>query len=109
VIEVVSYARDRAQAASIQNGCRIGAEIDSVVALDCGVNLGASGAPVFALGKGARWLWAVVSSTGTLASGEPVTLAVTTAPDLDALRLGLAESVPGRAPTDFGTPPPARP
>lgn len=109
VIEIVSYARDRAYAASIQDGCRVSAEIGNVVALDCGVNLGASGAPVFAIAKDGRRLWAVVSSTGALASGEPVTLAVTVAPDLGTLEAGLTAELPETAPREWGEPPRPRP
>jgi len=108
-IEVVSYARDRAWAASIQDGCRLGAEIGEVAALDCGVELGASGAPVFALAAGGRQLWAVVSSTGRLASGEPVTLAVLVAPALEALEAGLAPELPERPPQIDGSLPRPRP
>jgi len=106
VIEIVSYARDRAQAASLQDGCRIGAVVTEVAALDCGVNLGASGAPVFALGKAGRELWAVVSSTGALADGSDVTLAVRVAPEIAALEAALAPEVPVRAPPGEGRPRP---
>jgi hypothetical protein len=94
LIEIVSYGRDRAQAPSIQDACRIGALIGEVAALDCGVNLGGSGAPVFAEAKAQRFLWAVVSSTGTLAAGGEVTLAVRVAPELAALEAALAEALP---------------
>ncbi|HMR52126.1 MAG TPA: trypsin-like serine protease [Amaricoccus sp.] len=99
VIEIVSYARDRAQAASIQDGCRIVARIREVAALDCEVNLGASGAPVLVLGKAGRELWAVVSSIGATVSGGEVTLAVLAAPELAALEAALAGAVPDSAGT----------
>jgi hypothetical protein len=98
VIEIVSSARDRAQAASLQDGCRIDAVIGQVAALDCGVNLGASGAPVFTLGKTGRELWAVVSSTGTLVGGGEVTLTVRVASEIAALEAALWPEVPVRAP-----------
>jgi len=98
VIEIVSYARDRAEAASIQDGCRIAARMDRVAALDCGVNLGASGAPVLTLGKTGRRLWGVVSSTGALVSGGEVTLAVQVAPELAALEAALGPEVPASNP-----------
>ena len=94
VSEIVSYARDRAQAASIQDGCRVVARMEMVVALDCGVNLGASGAPVLAVGRTGRELWAVVSSTGAMVSGDEVTLAVLVASELVALELALDREVP---------------
>lgn len=97
VIEIVSYARDRAQAASIQDGCRIVARIREVAALDCEVNLGASGAPVLVLGKAGRELWAVVSSIGATDSGGEVTLAVLAEPELAALEAGLGGAVPDSA------------
>lgn len=102
VIEIVSYVRGRSRVASLQDGCRIDAVVGQVAALDCGVNLGASGAPVFALGKAGRELWAVVSSTGTLVAGGEVTLAVRVAPELAALEAALEPQVPPRAPPDGG-------
>jgi hypothetical protein len=76
--------------------------VGQVAALDCGVNLGASGAPVFALGKTGREVWAVVSSTGTLVAGGVLTLAVRVAPELAALEAALEPQVPPRAPPDGG-------
>jgi V8-like Glu-specific endopeptidase len=106
VIEIVSYARDRAQAASIQDGCRIVARMAEVAALDCGVNLGASGAPVFSLGKTGRRLWGVVSSTGALVEGGEVTLAVRAAPELPALEAALGPEVPAADPGALAVPDP---
>jgi hypothetical protein len=103
VIEIVSYVRGRSRRASLQDGCRIDALIGQVAALDCGVNLGASGAPVFAVGKGGRWLWGVVSSTGTLMTGGEVTLAIRVEPELAGLEAMLEPRIPARdAPAGSG-------
>ena len=99
VIEIVSYVRGRARVASLQDGCRIDAVVWQVAALDCGVNVGASGAPVFGISKTGRELWGVVSSTGTLVEGGEVTLAVRVAPELAALQAALEPQVPSRAPS----------
>ena len=45
-LAIVSYARDRAQAPSIEAPCGLVAVFAGVAALDCAVNYGASGAPV---------------------------------------------------------------
>lgn len=90
---IISYARDRREAASVQESCGVAALIGEVAALDCGVNLGASGSPVFRQDDG-RVVWAVVSSTGTLADGAPVTLAVRVAPEMEGLRARLSETLP---------------
>lgn len=100
VIEIVSYARGRSRRPSLQDGCRINAVIGQVAALDCGVNLGASGAPIFALGKTGRELWGVLSSTGTIVGGGEVTLVVRVAPEVAALEAALAPEVPPRAPPE---------
>ncbi len=98
VIEIVSYARGRARRPSLQDGCRIEAVVGEVAALDCGVNLGASGAPIFALGKTGREIWGVLSSTGTLIAGGEVTLVVRLAEELESLEAALTPEVPARAP-----------
>ena len=100
VIEIVSYARGRSRRPSLQDGCRIDAVVGQVAALDCGVNLGASGAPIFALGKTGRELWGVLSSTGTIIGGGEVTLVVRVAPEIAALEAALEPEVPARAPRE---------
>ena len=110
VIAIASYARDRSQAVSLQDGCRITAQIATVVALDCGVNLGASGAPVMAIGPNGRRVWAVVSSTGRdEATGDDVTLAVMAAGALADLEARLSETLPSRSSEPLNARPRARP
>lgn len=87
---IVSYARDRAQAPSIED-CGLASAFDGVAALDCGVDYGASGAPVFQGKAEGRRLVAVVSAMGrVLASEEPVTLAVLVEPWIEPLLAALA-------------------
>lgn len=105
-IVIVSYARDRAHAASIQEACRLEALIDNVAALDCGVNFGASGGPVMVDEKGGLRLFGVVSATGhTVADGAEVTLSVLVARELSELEARLAGAVPDPDDGEGGPPP----
>lgn len=89
-LTIVSYARERAHAPSIESPCPVIARSAPVTALDCAVGFGASGAPVFA-GQGATLrLVAVVSAMGAPEEGRQA-LAVDVAPLLDELRARLAE------------------
>ena len=80
-LAIVSYARDRAQAPSIESPCGLVSVFAGVAALDCAVNYGASGAPVLQGEEADRRLVAVVSAMGSvLSSGRQVTLAVQVGP-----------------------------
>ncbi len=46
-VAVVSYARERADSPSLQESCRVLARRSGVLVMDCAVDFGASGAPVF--------------------------------------------------------------
>lgn len=81
-LSVVSYARDRAQAPSIED-CIVEVVFGGVAALDCAVTYGASGAPVFQDGR----VVGVVSAMGrTLDGDREVTLAVLVDPWITPLR-----------------------
>jgi V8-like Glu-specific endopeptidase len=70
-VAVVSYARDRAQAPSIED-CEVRARFGDAAAIDCAVTYGASGAPVLQDGR----VVGVVSAMGrSLEGGREVTLA----------------------------------
>ncbi len=85
-LAIVSYARDRAQAPSIEAPCLVASTFGGAAAIECAVTYGASGAPVFEGEGEARRLVAVVSAMGeVLATGGDVTLAVLVEPGLDAL------------------------
>lgn len=94
-VAIVSYARDRAQAPSIQEICPVRAAVAGVAVLGCAVTSGASGAPVIAVAGGRLRLVAVVSAMGRDLAGAPVALSVLAAPRLAALRAALdAEIAP---------------
>ena len=83
-VAVVSYARTRANAASLQRTCHVLDAARSMAMLSCAADFGASGAPVFSLADGVPRIVAVMSAKGS-AGGEPVSLAVTTQGTLDAV------------------------
>ncbi len=86
---LVSYARDRAHAPSIERRCKVTTTLWPVAALDCDVTYGASGAPVFAEGAGGPQVVAVVSALGRSGGGR-VALTVAVAPLMEQLTRVLA-------------------
>jgi len=85
---LVSYARDRAYAPSIEDGCAVMRHMGPVAALSCDVTFGASGAPVFSMMGGEARVVAVVSAMVSDA-GEKFALAVEVDRALPALRAQL--------------------
>jgi V8-like Glu-specific endopeptidase len=75
-VSVVSYAKDRADAPSLQETCHVLRRRAGVAVLSCSVDLGASGAPVFRLGGGGPRIVSVVSAKGR-ALDDDVALAPT--------------------------------
>lgn len=61
-IGVVSYARDREDAPSLQKICDVLDQRDGVMVMSCDVDHGASGAPVFAMSNGAVRIVSVISA-----------------------------------------------
>lgn len=61
-IGVVSYARDREEAPSLQETCDVLDQRDGVLVMSCDVDHGASGAPVFAMSDGAVRIVSVISA-----------------------------------------------
>lgn len=84
-VTVVSYARDRAQAASIERGCAVQSIDAELVVLGCEVTFGASGAPVFATGPEGLRLVAVISAIGEVRTGARLALAAATGLRIEAL------------------------
>ena len=61
-ISVVSYARNRADTLSWQRSCQIKDRFATVLAFDCDVDHGSSGAPVFDLSDGRAKIISIISS-----------------------------------------------
>lgn len=61
-VGVVSYAHDRAEMPSIQNTCHVLGKAAETLVLDCDVDFGSSGAPVFDLSGDAPQIVSVVSA-----------------------------------------------
>lgn len=61
-VSVVSYAQDRAEAPSLQRSCHVLERQPSVLVLNCDVDFGSSGAPIFALRDGVEKIVSVVSA-----------------------------------------------
>jgi len=73
-VGVVSYARDRAEAPSIQELCHVLEAARGVAMLSCNVDFGASGAPIFRAGPAGPEIVSVVSAKAESES-EQVALA----------------------------------
>lgn len=65
-ISVTSYGRGRAKAPSRQRDCRIVAESQPIMAFDCNVTFGSSGAPVFVMHGDRGRIVSVISGGGTV-------------------------------------------
>ena len=69
-VSVVSYARGREEAPSWQRKCALKGRYAGVMAFDCDVTFGASGAPVFDLGAGGRARIVAIVSAGVTEGRE---------------------------------------
>ena len=74
-VEIVSYARDRSEAASMQDACSVLGTEGRVAVLDCPTDFGASGAPVFRDTAYGSEVVSVISAKAEM-NGKPVTIAV---------------------------------
>ncbi|MFO6464175.1 trypsin-like serine peptidase [Jannaschia sp. KMU-145] len=83
-VQVVSYARDRADAPSREEACTILTRDDDILVLSCSVDFGASGAPVFAVFDGEIRLISVISAKAEW-EGQSVSLAAVMETELDVL------------------------
>lgn len=89
-VTVVSYGRDRAQAPSLQTGCRITARQGAVLLTDCEAVPGVSGAPLLrATGAGWEVVGVVSARSGPGAAPSGAALAVALDAHLPALRAQL--------------------
>ncbi len=96
-VGVVSYAVDRAEVPSRQAACGVLGEQAGVLVMDCDVDFGSSGAPVFATVGGVPRIVSVISAKGEL-EGAQVALGSTLAGPLAELRAAFAEGGAPAAP-----------
>ncbi|NBD29129.1 MAG: trypsin-like serine protease [Alphaproteobacteria bacterium] len=101
-VGIVSYAKDRAEHPSLQQVCNVLGTAETALVMDCDIDFGASGAPIFRDEAGVMRLVSVVSSMAEL-NGERVALGMDLARPLAELRQELAtdtevfDTIPGQA------------
>lgn len=104
-ISVVSYARDRAEAPSLQEVCAVMARQRGVLITSCDVDFGSSGAPIFSFENGEARIVSVVSAMAEV-DGQKVSLGTELQAPLRVLRAELAAGkgvFQNAAPTMFST------
>jgi protease YdgD len=92
-VGVVSYAKDRAEAPSLQEACEVLAGRAGILMLSCDVDFGSSGAPVFSFaggGGGAPRIVSVVTAKAETETGQ-VALGTSLESSLALLQARLAE------------------
>ena len=72
-VGVVSYAKNRSEAPSLQDVCSVLGQQDGVLVTSCYVDFGASGAPIFSFSDGRAKIVSVVSAKAEI-EGERVSL-----------------------------------
>lgn len=92
-VGVVSYAKDRSEAPSLQEVCEVLARQDGVLITSCSVDFGSSGAPIFVIENGEAQIVSVVSAKAEV-NGEEVSLGTALGQPLAELQ---SELVAGRA------------
>lgn len=94
-VAVVSYARDRSEAPSLQDRCAVlDQRRDGVMVLSCAIDFGASGAPVFTTVNGQARIVSVLSAMAS-SSGQTVALGMRLEGRLTALEARLMDAPTG--------------
>ncbi|MHA6264755.1 trypsin-like serine peptidase [Arenibacterium sp. CAU 1754] len=88
-IGIVSYARDRSEAPSLQEVCRVMARQQGVLVMSCSVDFGSSGAPVFSFADGTPRIVSVISAKAEV-RGDRVALGTSLEEPLALLLADLA-------------------
>jgi protease YdgD len=88
-VGVVSYAKDRSEVPSLQETCHVLSREPAAIIMDCSVDFGSSGAPVFSFKDGVARVVSVVSAKAQL-DGAAVSLGVSLDGPLADLRAELA-------------------
>lgn len=93
-VGVVSYAHDRAEMPSMQNICHVLGKTKGTLVLDCDVDFGSSGAPVFDFSDGPPRIVSVVSAKGMIGDLE-VSLGTSLVEPLGEMRTLLEDEAVG--------------
>lgn len=88
VVGVVSYAKDRSEAPSLQEVCEVLAKQDGVLVTTCDVGFGSSGAPIFTFRNGKAHVVSVISAKAE-ADGRNVALGTALSAPLEVLKAQL--------------------
>lgn len=91
-VGVVSYAKDRSEAPSLQEVCEVLSRQEGVLVTSCSVDFGSSGAPIFVFDDGRAHIVSVVSAKAE-AEGQKVSLGTSLSAPLEVLK---AELVAGK-------------
>lgn len=84
-VGIVSYARDRSEAPSLQEVCHVLGRQPGMLVLSCSVDFGSSGAPIFSVRDGVARVVSVVSAKADM-TGQQVALATMLEEPLTRLR-----------------------
>ncbi len=84
-IGIVSYARERAEAPSLQEVCTVLNWQNGVMIMTCSIDFGASGSPVFVVQNGVAKIASVVSAKAT-SNGRDISLGTSLVKPLATLR-----------------------
>ncbi|MEO0389553.1 MAG: trypsin-like serine protease [Pseudomonadota bacterium] len=87
-VGVVSYAKGRSEAPSLQEVCRVLSRQDGVLVTTCDVDFGSSGAPIFTFFEGEASIVSVVSAKAEL-DGETISIGTALGEPLAELRAQL--------------------
>lgn len=88
-VGVVSYARERSEAPSLQELCHVLGRQEGVLVLSCEVDFGASGAPIFSMQYGTPRIVSVISAKAEMQSRK-VALGTSLRDQLSDLRQAMA-------------------
>ncbi len=89
MVSVVSYAMDRSEVPSIEEGCAVIVATGPAMILSCDIDFGSSGAPVFLVAEGVARVVSVISAKAEM-DGRKVALAVPLEAPLAVLQAELA-------------------
>lgn len=95
-VGIVSYGRDRANAASLQEACEVIERQRGVILMSCDIQFGSSGSPVFTMRDGRAKIVSVVSAMADV-EGRKISIGTSLAEPLAELLASFAKAGAGSA------------